>query len=89
MPEPIRPTDPYALDVALIARTPDWPDPGSLEFVWHGGAYIDVRPADAETATTVINGWDYERGRPTIRVTIAGLRARVAAWLDEVGADEA
>jgi len=29
--------------------------------------------------------WDYESDRPTIPVTIDGLRARVIEWLDAVG----
>lgn len=51
-------------------------------FVWHGGPYVDIFPADLpDNAFDCINVWDYEKNEPTI--TIKGLIAVAQDWLND------
>lgn len=51
-------------------------------FVWHGGPYVDIFPADLpDSAFDCINVWDYETREPTI--TIKGLIAVAQDWLND------
>jgi hypothetical protein len=54
----------------------------TVQFVWHGGAYIDVGIAgDPFHASEVINVWDYRDDRPRIERTAEAFDAKVDDWI--------
>lgn len=51
-------------------------------FTWHGGAYVDIAPADLpDNAFDCVNVWDYETNKPVI--TIEGLIVVAQDWLND------
>lgn len=55
-----------------------------LEFVWHGGAYIEIFiSGDTESAIDAYNVWDYEKDKPTIASTLEGFKEFVDSKITE------
>lgn len=57
-----------------------------LEFVWHGGAYIEVRRVP-DSPVEVINVWDYATNEPRIPRTKGAMSRRVDDWIAEYPKD--
>jgi hypothetical protein len=54
-----------------------------LEFVWHGGAYIEIFIGDEESPIDAYNVWDYQTDKPTIEPTLDGFTKCVDSRIAE------
>jgi hypothetical protein len=55
-----------------------------LEFVWHGGAYIDIFVEGGDgSALDAYNVWDYETDTPNIKPTLEGFTEYVDSRITE------
>jgi hypothetical protein len=57
---------------------------GLIRAVWHLGPYIQLFSGDSESASDVINVWDYQSDTPRIQVSPEGMATCVREWLWEM-----
>lgn len=66
----------------------DLGDEVRLEFIWHGGQYIDVRAVGLiDHPSEVINVWNSYTDQPTIERADDAFHAKVDEWIEEYPAD--
>ena len=60
-----------------------------LDFVWHGGAYIEIFEAGESVPFDAMNVWNYETDKPNIEPTMEALANFVDARIEELVAESA
>lgn len=57
---------------------------GAIRAEWNGREYIHLYPNGSDTASNIINVWDYANDKPTINTSAKAMAAHTREWLWEM-----